>query len=82
MGYRGDCAIELYRTPTTLGHSTNPGRQQLYHLTHRNKHREAAKMRRQRYMVQMKKQDKTSEKELIKLKTNNLLDAEFKTLHL
>ena len=36
---------------------------QLY-LIHRNKHREAAKMRRQRNMAQVKKQIKTPEKEL------------------
>ena len=37
-------------------------------------------MRRQRNMVQMKIQTKTSEKELNKMDTSNLLDAEFKTL--
>ena len=36
---------------------------QLY-LIHRNKHREAAKMRGQRNMAQMKEQNKTLEKEL------------------
>ena len=36
---------------------------QLY-LIHRNKHREAAKMRRQSNMAQMKQQIKTPEKEL------------------
>ena len=50
------------------------------HLIHRNKHREAAKMRRQRTMSQMKKQNKTQEKELNKMETSNLPDAEFKTL--
>ena len=35
----------------------------LYQI-HRNKHREAAKMRRQRNMAQMKEQIKTPEKEL------------------
>ena len=52
---------------------------QLY-LIHRNKHKEAFKMRRQRHMVQMKEQTKTPEKELNKLETGKLLDAEFKTL--
>ena len=52
---------------------------QLY-LAHRNKHREAAKMRRQRIMVQMKEQNKTPEKELNKVEVNDLSDAEFKTL--
>ena len=40
---------------------------QLY-LIHRNKHREAAKMRRQRNMLQIKEQSKTPEKELNKLR--------------
>ena len=52
---------------------------QLY-LIHRNKHREAAKMRRQRNMAQMKENKKTPEKELNKMETSNQLDAEFKTL--
>ena len=47
---------------------------------HRNKHREAAKMRTQRNMPQMKEQNKTPEKELNKMETSKLLDAEFKTL--
>ena len=51
--------------------------QQLY-LIHRNKHREAVKMRRQRNMVQLKEQNKTPEKELNKMEINNLSDAEFK----
>ena len=37
-------------------------------------------MRRQRTMSQMKEQIKTLEKELNKMETSNLLDAEFKTL--
>ena len=36
-------------------------------------------MRRQRNMDQMKEQIKTPEKELNKMETNNLLNAEFKT---
>ena len=47
---------------------------------HRNKHREAAKMRRQRNMAQRKEQIKTPEKELNKMEISNLSDAEFKTL--
>ena len=43
-------------------------------------HREAAKMRRQRNMSQMKEQNRTPEKELNNIDTSNLLDAEFKTL--
>ena len=53
--------------------------EQLY-LIHRNKHREAAKMRRLRKMAQMKEQVKTPEKELNKMEISNLSDAEFKTL--
>ena len=45
-----------------------------------NKHREAAKMRRQRNMAQMKEQMKTPEKELNEMEISNLSDAEFKTL--
>ena len=52
---------------------------QLY-LICRNKHREAAKMRRQRNMAQMKEQIKTPEKELNEMEISNLSDAEFKTL--
>ena len=53
---------------------------QLYLIIHRNKHREAVKMRRQRNMAQMKEQIKTPEKELNKMEISSLLDAEFKTL--
>ena len=53
---------------------------QLY-LIHRNKHREAAKRRRQRNMAQVKEQIKTLEKELNKMEVSNLSDAEFKTLY-
>ena len=52
---------------------------QLY-LICRNKHRESADMRKQRNMAQMKGQIKTPEKELNKMETSNLSDAEFKTL--
>ena len=52
---------------------------QLY-LIHKNKYREAAKLRRQRNMAQMKEQNKTPEKELNKMEIANLSDAEFKTL--
>ena len=51
-----------------------------FYLVHRNKHREAAKMRRQRNMAQMKGQIKTPEKELHEMEISNLSDAEFKTL--
>ena len=52
---------------------------QLY-LIHRNKHREAAKMRRQRNMAQMKEHIKTPGKELNKMEISNLSEVEFKTL--
>ena len=52
---------------------------QLY-LIHRNKHREAAKMRRQGNVAQLKEQIKTLEKELNKMEISNLSDADFKTL--
>ena len=52
---------------------------QLY-LIHRSKHREAAKITRQRNMAQMKEQMKTLKKELNKMDISNLSDAEFKTL--
>ena len=51
--------------------------EQLY-LIHRNKHREAAKMRRPN-IPQVKEQIKTLEKELNKMEIRNLSDAEFKT---
>ena len=37
-------------------------------------------MRRQRNMAQIKEQNRTPEKELNKMETSKLLDAEFKTL--
>ena len=50
------------------------------YLLQRNKHREAAKPRRQRNVAQMKEQRKTPEKELNEMEISNLSDAEFKTL--
>ena len=47
---------------------------------HKNKHREAAKSRRQRNTAQRKEQNKTPEKELNEMEMANLSDAEFKTL--
>ena len=49
-------------------------------LIHRNRHRQATKMRRQRNMAQVKEQIKTPEKERNKMEISNLSDAEFKTL--
>ena len=51
---------------------------QLY-LIHRNKHREAAKMRKQRNMAPKKKQIKTPEEELNKMEISNQSDAEVRT---
>ena len=51
-----------------------------FYLIHRNKHREAAKMKRQGNMAQMKEQIKIPEKELNKMEISDLSDAEFKTL--
>ena len=50
------------------------------HLIHRNKHREAAKLRRQRNRAQMKEQIETPGKGLNKMEISNLSDEEFKTL--
>ena len=50
------------------------------YLIHRNKHREAAKMRRQRNMAQVKGQIKTPEKEVNEMEISNISDTEFKTL--
>ena len=49
-------------------------------LIHRNRHRQATKMRRQRNMAQVKDQNKTPEKELNKIEARKLLNAEFKTV--
>ena len=66
MGDRGGCATGPYRTPNYIRpHYQDTESKQLY-LVHRNKHREAVKMRRQRNMAQMKEQIKTPEKELMK----------------
>ena len=59
LGDRGGYATGLYRTPTTLGHTTKTWSQSSF-----TKHREAAKMRRQRNMAKMKEQIKTSGKKL------------------
>ncbi|EPQ18902.1 Liprin-alpha-2 [Myotis brandtii] len=75
-GDLGGSATGLCRTPTTLGHSTKPERHCISYLIHRNKHRETMKMRRQRNTPQMKEQNKTLEKEVNKMGTSNLLDAD------
>ncbi|KAF6104159.1 hypothetical protein HJG60_011177 [Phyllostomus discolor] len=50
------------------------------YLIHRNKHKEVAKMERQRNMPQIKKQEKSPEKELNEMKASALPDIEFKTV--
>ena len=77
---RGGYAIGPFGTPSTLGHSAKTQESKQFYLIHRNKHREAAKTRRQRNMAQKKEEIKTPEKELNKMEISNLSDAEFKTL--
>ena len=80
MGDRGGCATGPYKdTYYIRPHYQDTESKQLY-LIHRNKHRETAKMKRQRNMAQMKAQIKTPEKELNEMQASNLSDAEFKTL--
>ena len=67
-GDQGDYVTVLHRTPTTEGHPAKSGRH-----SRSTKHTETnterqPKMRRQRNMSQMKIQEKTIEKELIKWK--------------
>ena len=77
--YKGCCATRTYRIPTHK--ATLPILRDIaVLLIHRNKDTEAAKMRRQRNMSQMKEQSKTPEKKLDKMETSNLPDAAFKTL--
>ena len=73
------CHWTLQDTYYIRPHYQDMESKQLY-LIHRNKHREASKMRRQRNMAQMNEQIKTPEKELNKMEISSLLDAEFKTL--
>ena len=79
MGDRGGWATGPYRTSYIRPCYQDRESKQLY-PTHRNKHREAAKARRQRNMDQMKEQIKSPEKELNDMQISNLSDAEFKTL--
>ena len=72
-------AVPLDPTGYPLPHYQDMESKQLY-LIHRNKHKEAAKMRRQRNTAQMREQIKTPEKDLNKMEISNLSDAEFKTL--
>ena len=63
LGDRGGCATGPYRIPYIRPYYEDMEAKQLY-LIHRNKHREVAKVRRQRNMAQMKEQIKTPEKGL------------------
>ena len=73
------CHWNLQDTYYIRPHYQDMESKQLY-LIHRNKHKEAAKMRRQRNTAQMREQIKTPEKDLNKMEISNLSDAEFKTL--
>ena len=64
LGDWGGWATGPYWTPTTLSHATKTENHSALPNTY--KHREAAKMRRQRTMAQMKEQNKSPEKELNK----------------
>ena len=77
LGDRGGCALK--DTCYIRAHYQDTESKQLY-LIHRNKHREAAKMRRERSMAQIKGQIKTPERELNEMELSYLSDAEFKTL--
>lgn len=50
----------------------------MVYIMHRNNHRELGILRRQRNMFKMKEQNKTSKKELSKMKMSNLPNKEFK----
>ena len=53
---------------------------ELTFLTHRNRHRELDKMRTQKNMSQMKKQDQITARELNETETCNMPNREFKVL--
>ena len=80
MGGKGCCATGPYRTSTIVGNTTKTQSQKHLYLIHKNKHKQAVKMRRQRNKAQMKEQIKTPEKGLNEMEISNLSDAEFKTL--
>ena len=73
------CHWTLQDTYYIRAHYQGTDSKQLY-LICRNKHREAAKMRRQRNIAQMKEEIKTPGEELNKMEIINLSEAEFKTL--
>lgn len=53
---------------------------ELFHLTHRNQHRESSKMKKQRSMSQTKEQDTTLGKNLNEKEVTNLADKKFKVM--
>ena len=66
--------VELLDTTGYLLHNATLQSPEDIAALDRNKHREAAKIRKQRNMSQMKEQNKIPEKELNKMETSNLLD--------
>ena len=68
------CHWTLYDTFYIRQYYQDTESKQLY-LIHRNKHREADKMRRQRNMAQLKEQIKPPQKELNRMEMSNLSDA-------
>ena len=79
-----DCPLpwRLPKAPPHTMYQVHQDREskQLY-LIHRNKHREAAKLRRQRNMAQMKEKNKIPEEELNETEiANRNRDTEFNTL--
>ena len=72
------CHRTLQNTYYIRSHYQDTESKHLY-LIHRNKQREAAKVRRQRNMAQMKELIKTPEEELNEMDISNLSDAEFQT---
>ena len=79
MGDRGGCATGLYRTPTTLGHTTKTGThssstQYIETNTGGCQNEETKKY------GPNERTDKNSRKKLNEMEIRNLSDAEFKTL--
>ena len=80
MGDRGGCAtVQVVQVTYCIRPHYQDMESKQLHLIHRNKHKEAAKTRRQRNMAQMKEQIRTPE-ELNLMEISNLSDAEVKTL--
>ena len=73
------CPWTLQDTYYIRPHDQDTKSKQLYRRHRKYKHREAAKMRSQRHVAQMKEQIKTPEKELNEMEISNLSDAELKT---